>query len=85
MPTIMKSTILSRFVVTVLAVSLMSVVSVSSARADQAHMQAALNALQTAKAELQAAEHDKGGHRDKALEAVDRAINQTRLGINAGV
>ena len=55
-----------------------------SARADQPHMQAALQALQNARAELQAAEHDKAGHREKALDLVDRAIHQTELGLAAG-
>ncbi len=50
----------------------------------QPHMIAALDALKRAKAELQQGEHDKGGHRVKALEFVDRAIMQTEKGIEAG-
>ncbi len=49
---------------------------------DQPHMRAALDALQKAKQELQAAEHDKGGHRTKALNLTDRAIQQVQAGIN---
>ena len=50
----------------------------------QPHMEAALQALETAKMELQQAEHNKAGHREKALKAVDNAIYQVREGIRAG-
>ena len=50
----------------------------------QPHMIAALEALKNAKTELEMAEHDKGGHRTKALEHVRKAIEQTRKGIEAG-
>jgi len=50
----------------------------------QPHMRAALDALKSAKRELDSAEHNKGGHRVKALELVERAIEQTRKGIEAG-
>lgn len=54
------------------------------AYAAQPHMEAALNALLNAQTELKVAEHNKGGHRAKALDLVDRAIQQVRLGIAAG-
>jgi hypothetical protein len=54
------------------------------AYAAQPHMEAALNALLSAQTELRVAEHNKGGHRAKALDLVDRAIQQVRLGIAAG-
>ena len=47
--------------------------------AAQPHMVNALNALQTARAELGAAERDKGGHLPIAIERVDQAINQVKL------
>ena len=50
----------------------------------QPHMIAALDALKTARMELENAEHDKGGHRVKALEHVNKAIEQTKKGIEAG-
>ena len=50
----------------------------------QPHMMAALDALKTARMELENAEHNKGGHREKALEFVKRAIEQTKKGIEAG-
>ena len=49
--------------------------------AGQPHMQSALNALNTAKTELTAADADKGGHRDKALSDVNAAITQVNAGI----
>lgn len=57
---------------------------IGCATAAQPHMYNALNALQTARAELGMAEHDKGGHLPIAIERVDQAINQVRLGIAAG-
>jgi len=50
----------------------------------QPHMIAALDALKTAKSELEMAEYNKGGHREKALELVQKAIEQTKKGIEAG-
>ncbi len=51
-------------------------------QASQPHMQSALEHLQAAKAELEQADHDKGGHRDKAIAATDNAIRQVQAGIN---
>jgi len=42
---------------------------------------AALALLQNARAELEAAVPNKGGHRERAIELVDRAIVQVREGI----
>lgn len=42
---------------------------------------AAIKELQEAKAELQAAPHDFGGHRADAVVAVDKAIEQLRLAL----
>lgn len=47
----------------------------------QPHMQAALDHLQTAKAELQSAMADKGGHRVRAIELVNRAIGEVEAGM----
>jgi len=56
----------------------------SWAAINQPHMKAALEALKSAKTELEMAEHNKGGHRVKALELVEKAIVQTKKGIEAG-
>ncbi|MFT5432997.1 MAG: hypothetical protein ACI9OJ_003702 [Myxococcota bacterium] len=60
--------------------ALICVPSLASAET-QPHMKAALAALQAAKANLQKASHDKGGHRIKALAATGKAIGQVRKGI----
>ncbi len=54
---------------------------VGRASAEQPRMQAALDALKTARAELNAATSDKGGHRAKALRHVNEAIEQVEKGI----
>lgn len=54
------------------------------AMADQPYMQGALQALRRARATLQGAATDKGGHRVKAIGLIDDAINQVKMGIVAG-
>jgi hypothetical protein len=51
------------------------------AAVDQPHMQAALDALRDARTHLDAATPDKGGHRVKAIEDVNNAIDQVQKGI----
>ena len=51
---------------------------------DQPHMEAALNHLKNAKADLERATADKGGHRANAIRLVNLAIDQVNLGIAAG-
>jgi len=51
---------------------------------DQPNMRAALEHLNDAKRNLEAATADKGGHRVKALNAVDNAISEVKAGIAAG-
>ena len=51
---------------------------------DQPHMQAALDLLYAAKANLEAASTNKGGHRVKALGYVNNAIDEVKKGIDAG-
>jgi hypothetical protein len=48
---------------------------------NQPHMQHALHALQNAKSQLEKAEHDKGGHRVKAIELINQAIAEVQAGI----
>ena len=70
----MKAKILS------VSVALLMAASVSSAIADQPHMQAALAQLRAARAELQKALPDKGGHRVRAMELLDKAIGEVEAG-----
>jgi hypothetical protein len=51
--------------------------------AEQVHMQNALNSLQTALTELNAAQADKGGHRNTAIRDVQSAIAQVKQGMTA--
>lgn len=53
----------------------------NSARADQPHMRRALEHLRAARAELQSAEHNKGGWRERAVINVDKAIADTEKGM----
>jgi hypothetical protein len=54
------------------------------AEGQQPHMQMALRALNNAKNQLADAEPDKAGHRVKAIELVNSAIEQVEMGIKAG-
>jgi hypothetical protein len=56
-------------------------VVVRPAGADQPHMQAAREHLQQARGALDRAEPNKGGHRERAIELVDQAINEVNAGI----
>ena len=48
----------------------------------QPHMEAALDHLRSARAELESAASGKGGHRERAIELVDEAIGEVRAGID---
>jgi len=49
--------------------------------AAQPQMESALGHLEAAERDLQQATHDKGGHRDRALELVRQAEHQVREGM----
>ena len=65
-----------------LAAVLSTGVIVGRATADQPHMHNALDALKQARAELGMSLADNGGHRVAAIEATERAIRETRAGID---
>lgn len=48
---------------------------------EQKHMENALDLLQRARNQLEQASADKGGHRQKAMDRIDEAIEQVRKGI----
>jgi hypothetical protein len=54
-----------------------------SARAGQPHMQNALMHLREARTALERAEHNKGGHRERAIERVNQAIAEVEAGMAA--
>ncbi|WP_062225826.1 hypothetical protein [Aureimonas frigidaquae] len=55
---------------------------VPKAFADQPEMDAAMAELRSALASLRAAEPNKGGHRERAIELVEQAIAETQAGID---
>ncbi|MEK8033338.1 hypothetical protein AACH06_21170 [Ideonella sp. DXS29W] len=69
-----------KFIHTLAAAAMLAAVSLPSF-ADQPHMEAALQYLEQARAQLQQASNDKGGNRADAIRAVDKAINEVRRGI----
>ncbi len=79
----MSRTISSRLFLKVLLIVFVCFVFFVSGRvsADQPHMKAALNALMTARNELQIASANKGGHRARAIDLVNKAITEVRKGI----
>jgi hypothetical protein len=54
------------------------------AEGQQPHMTNAIKALNNARNQLQIAEADKAGHREKAIQLVSEAIEQVEKGIQAG-
>jgi len=73
-----------RFAPTVYLVTGMAIGAIAAgctAGANQPNMQAALNSLQAARAELIQAAPNKGGHRDRAINFVNAAISETEAGI----
>ena len=77
----MKINTRSALVATGLALAVGAGFLAGEAWARQPHMQAALDALQTARSELQDATSNKGGHRLKAIDYVDDAIHEVRRGM----
>lgn len=65
-------------------VVLIGAMGLQSVRADQPNMRAALAHLREARAALERAEHNKGGHRGKAVELINRAIAEVEAGIAVG-
>jgi hypothetical protein len=58
-----------------------TVIGASIAYAAQPHMVSALEMLRSARTELERSTANKGGHRERAIGAVDNAIRETREGI----
>ena len=72
------------FTTTIISLLAISTFSLTPARAGQPHMQAALQQLRGALAQLQAAVPDKAGWRVRAIQSTKTAIAQTQSGIAAG-
>jgi hypothetical protein len=69
------------FKTTIVILLSISALGLNSAFARQPHMDNALRHLREARGALQRAEANKGGHRERAIELVDRAIAQVEEGI----
>jgi hypothetical protein len=65
----------------ILAGSMFATLLSTATMAEQPYMQGALRALQNARASLETAAADKGGHREKAIQLVDEAIKQVKVGM----
>ena len=74
---------MKKFIVPVMFVFgiLVGVLTTSVVLARQPHMYAARSDLRSAYAELQAAEADKGGHRNNAMGLINQAIGEVNAGI----
>lgn len=65
----------------VIITALLIGVTVGICAADELHMRVALQHLRDAKEQLEKAAPNKGGHREKAIKHIDRAIEQVMEGI----
>jgi hypothetical protein len=65
------------------SILILAAMSFASAFAGQPHMQAALRHLRDARASLERATPNKGGHRERAIELVNQAIAQVEEGERA--
>ena len=70
-----------KIVSVLLAAALIIGGTVGICAADEPHMRAALEHLREAKVQLEKAAPNKGGHREKAIEHVNHAIEQVEKGI----
>jgi hypothetical protein len=70
------------FFAIVLTLTLVGGFVAGRASAAQPHMAAAMDHLRLARKELNLALADKGGHRAKALELVNSAIDEVQAGID---
>ena len=77
-----KFTVACSTLVVLAGLSLYSVVHAQNAgmARHEPHMSAALGHLEQAKAELEKATPNKGGHRERALQLVDQAMQQVKDG-----
>jgi hypothetical protein len=57
-------------------------VAAAPALAYQGNMERALSALEAALVSLQAATPNKGGHRERAMRLIERAIGEVRAGVD---
>ena len=73
-----RSVLRALLLVTVLAIGFIA----GQLSAAQPQMQAALRHLRSARADLNRATADKGGHRSRAIDLVNQAIDEVERGIS---
>jgi hypothetical protein len=76
-----ESTTLTRRAAIAVAAATGLALAAGAAEAQERHpkIDQAIRALEAAKADMQRARHDFGGHRDDAIRACDQAIEQLRI------
>jgi hypothetical protein len=67
-----------------IGIALSALLAGAVAWADQPYMREALNHPRQARSALESAAANKGGHRESAIELIDRAIAQVEQGMEAG-
>ena len=72
---------MNKFKTALSVVAVFAAMNATSLMADQPRMQKAIELLRAARAELQAASPDKGGHRLAALENITEAIKHIEKGM----
>ena len=75
---------MKRILVVVVIAALLVGGTIGICSADEPHMRAALEHLREAREQLEKATPNKGGHREKAIELIDRAMGQLKEGIEFG-
>jgi len=65
-------------------IALLAQAAAGTASADQRHLENALDALQQARQQLEAATRTEGGYRERALQHVVQAMDQVKRGIQEG-
>ncbi len=60
-------------------------VALAEGRGRHPSIRRALNALRAARSDLEHADHDFGGHRVEAMEAIDRAVEQLQVALQFDV
>jgi hypothetical protein len=78
----MKTPVKAALAAGALSIAMAAGFTIGQAQGYQPRMQNALGDLRAARGELQAAERNKGGHRERAIDLIDQAIGEVRAGMD---
>ena len=78
----MKTLVKAALAAAALVVAMGAGFTIGQAQGFQPHMRNALGDLRAARSELQVAERNKGGHRERAIDLVDQAIGEVHAGMD---